>query len=201
MDAQILIKLRPGADLHRAEGAAKAAAASYGKPHVQDLAEYRASVTSGVNTILGLVYVMLALAIIIALMGIANTLTLSIHERTRELGLLRAVGQSRRQTRAMIRWESVLIAVFGTIGGALLGLFLGWALVTASSTCGARGVLRAARAVGDLPGRGSDRGRAGRYPAGAPGRAPGHPHRPGRGLTSGRDVISVSDPGPGRAGV
>jgi putative ABC transport system permease protein len=134
LDAQILLELRPGADVHRTKAAVKAVAASYGKPRVQDLAEYRASVTNGVNTILGLVYVMLALAIIIALMGIANTLTLSIHERTRELGLLRAVGQSRRQTRAMIRWESVLIAIFGTVGGALLGLFLGWALVTASST-------------------------------------------------------------------
>ncbi len=133
MDAQILLELRPGADLHRAETAAKAVAVGYGQPRVQDFAEYRTSVTSGVNTVLGLVYVLLALAIVIALMGIANTLTLSIHERTRELGLLRAVGQSRRQTRAMIRWESVLIAVFGTVGGALLGLFLGWALVTASS--------------------------------------------------------------------
>jgi len=84
---------------------------------VQDRAEYRASVTSGVNTILGLIYVMLALAILIALMGITNTLTLSIHERTRELGLLRAVGQSRRQARSMIRWESLIIAVFGTVGG------------------------------------------------------------------------------------
>ena len=60
---------------------------------------------------------MLALAIVIALMGVANTLSLSIHERTRELGLLRALGQTRAQTRGMIRWESVIIAVFGTLGG------------------------------------------------------------------------------------
>jgi putative ABC transport system permease protein len=76
---------------------------------------------------------MLGLAIIIALMGIANTMSLSIHERVRELGLLRAVGADRSQVRSMIRWESVVIALFGTIGGLALGLFLGWALVTAGA--------------------------------------------------------------------
>ncbi len=77
---------------------------------------------------------MLALAIVIALMGVANTLSLSIHERTRELGLLRALGQTRAQTRGMIRWESVIIAVFGTLGGVILGTFLGWAVVRSSSS-------------------------------------------------------------------
>ena len=101
---------------------------------MQDHAEYRRSATQGINTILGLIYVMLVLAILIALMGISNTLSLSIHERTRELGLLRAVGQVRAQTRSMIRWESVLIALFGTVGGVSLGVFLGWALVRASAT-------------------------------------------------------------------
>jgi putative ABC transport system permease protein len=79
---------------------------------------------------------MLALAVVIALMGIANTLSLSIHERVRELGLLRAVGQSRRQARSMVRWESVTISVLGTTGGVMLGLFLGWALVEAVSAGG-----------------------------------------------------------------
>src|SRR5690606_40378451 len=77
------------------------------------------------------VYAMLALAILIALMGIANTLSLSIHERTRELGLLRAVGQTRRQLRAMVRGEAVTVALFGTLCGLGLGLFLGWAMVEA----------------------------------------------------------------------
>jgi putative ABC transport system permease protein len=72
---------------------------------------------------------MLALAILIALMGIANTLSLSIHERTRELGLLRAVGAARSTLRSMVRWESVIIALFGAVGGLGVGLFLGWALV------------------------------------------------------------------------
>ena len=81
---------------------------------------------------LTLVYALLALAVLIALLGIANTLTLAIHERTRELGLLRAVGQTRSQLRAMVRWESVLVAAFGTAGGLGLGAFLGWVLVKAS---------------------------------------------------------------------
>jgi putative ABC transport system permease protein len=71
--------------------------------------------------------------VIIALMGIGNTLSLSIHDRTRELGLLRAVGQDRSQMRSTVRWESVIIAVFGTIGGVGLGAFLGWGLIRALS--------------------------------------------------------------------
>jgi len=66
-------------------------------------------------------------------MGIPNTLSLSVYERIRELGLLRAVGETRRQLRSMIRWESVIVAVFGTVGGLGVGLFLGWALVKAAS--------------------------------------------------------------------
>ena len=77
------------------------------------------------------VYAMLALAVVIALMGIANTLSLSIHERTREFGLLRAIGQTRREVRSTVRWESVIVAIFGTVGGIGLGTFLGWGLMRA----------------------------------------------------------------------
>jgi putative ABC transport system permease protein len=129
----VLIKLKPGAALGPARAAVTAATATAGQPRVQDRAQYQASAASYVTTVLGLVYVMLALAIVIALMGVANTLSLSIHERTRELGLLRALGQTRAQARGMIRWESVIIAVFGTLGGVILGTFLGWAVVRSSS--------------------------------------------------------------------
>jgi putative ABC transport system permease protein len=88
--------------------------------------------------LLGIVYVLLVLAILIALMGIANTLALSVHERRRELGLLRAVGQTRRQVRAMLRGEAFLVAAFGTLGGIGLGVFLGWALVGAAGVETAR---------------------------------------------------------------
>jgi putative ABC transport system permease protein len=88
--------------------------------------------SAGADMFLTIIYALLALAIIIALMGIANTLSLSVHERTRELGLLRAVGETRGQLRAMVRWESVIVATFGVVGGVGLGVFLGWALVEAA---------------------------------------------------------------------
>ncbi len=134
LNSMVLIKLKPSVRLGSAQAAVTAATAAAGQQRVQDRDQYLASATSGVNTILGLVYVMLALAIVIALMGVANTLSLSIHERTRELGLLRALGQTRAQARGMIRWESVIIAVFGTAGGVILGTFLGWAVVRSSSS-------------------------------------------------------------------
>jgi putative ABC transport system permease protein len=134
IDRQVLVKLDGQVDATVVKSQITDTARPYGNPRVQTLAEYRTSATEGVNTILGLIYVMLALAIVIALMSIANTLSLSIHERSRELGLLRAVGQTRRQARSMVRWESVIIATFGTLGGILLGTFLGWGLVKASSS-------------------------------------------------------------------
>jgi putative ABC transport system permease protein len=86
-----------------------------------------------IDQLLGLIYAMLALAILIALLGIANTLALSIIERTRELGMMRAVGMTRSQLRSMIRWESVIIAIQGTVLGLVVGVLFGWALVTALS--------------------------------------------------------------------
>ena len=75
-----------------------------------------------VNRLLILIYVLLALAVLISLFGIANTLALSIHERTRELGMLRAIGMSRRQVRTMIRYEAVITALIGAILGMALGI-------------------------------------------------------------------------------
>jgi putative ABC transport system permease protein len=131
-DATVLVKLRDGVGLDDGRVAVAAVADRFGGPTVQTRAEYAASVTQGLDVLLGVVYVLLALAILIALMGIANTLALSAHERTREIGLLRAVGQDRRQVRSMVRYESVLIALFGTLGGLLIGTFLGWAVTRAA---------------------------------------------------------------------
>jgi putative ABC transport system permease protein len=94
-----------------------------------DQTAFKAERVKPVRQMLGLVYTLLALAIVIALLGIGNTLALSIFERTRELGVLRAVGMTRRQLRASIRWESVIIALQGTVLGVLIGVFFGWALV------------------------------------------------------------------------
>ena len=75
-----------------------------------------------INQLVGFFYVLLALAIVISLLGIVTTLALSIHERTRELGMLRAVGMSRRQVRTMVRYESVITALIGAILGTVLGV-------------------------------------------------------------------------------
>ncbi|MEU7059091.1 ABC transporter permease [Streptomyces sp. NPDC046197] len=131
-DTLVAVSLRPGVDTDAGKAAVRKVAARYGNPQVQTRDEYAQSSAGGIDMMLTLVYALLALAVLIALLGIANTLTLAVHERTRELGLLRAVGQTRPQLRAMVRWESVLVAAFGTAGGLALGAFLGWVLVKAS---------------------------------------------------------------------
>jgi putative ABC transport system permease protein len=93
-------------------------------------AQFESNEKKQINELLGLIYVLLALAIVIALIGIVNTLMLSVFERTHEIGLLRAVGMRRRQVRAMIRSESVIIALFGAVVGIVIGTALGVALAS-----------------------------------------------------------------------
>jgi putative ABC transport system permease protein len=85
--------------------------------------ELKQNQSKGFNQLLGLIYALLSLAVIVSIFGIVNTLVLTIHERTRELGLLRAVGMSRRQVRRLVRYESVVTALIGAILGAVLGVF------------------------------------------------------------------------------
>jgi putative ABC transport system permease protein len=131
LDWQIYVKKASGTSLDQARTAVEQVTSAYPGVKVLDEKEFGQSITKQFDQMLALVYALLALAIIIALMGIGNTLALSIVERTRELGLLRAVGMTRQQLRSSIRWESVIIAVQGTLLGLLIGLFLGWALVRA----------------------------------------------------------------------
>ena len=93
-------------------------------------AQFEQAQQNSINQTLGLVYVLLALAVIVALIGIVNTLMLSVFERTREIGLLRAVGMQRRQVRAMIRSEAVIVALFGAVVGIVIGAGLGIALAS-----------------------------------------------------------------------
>ena len=133
-DTQVFVKKAPGATT---AAAVKTVAAQYAPgTTVQDQAAYKTEQTKPINQILALIYTLLALAILIALLGIGNTLALSIFERTRELGVMRAVGMTRRQLRSTIRWESVIIALQGTFLGLLVGVFFGWALVLAQKNQG-----------------------------------------------------------------
>ncbi|GAA5033796.1 ABC transporter permease [Streptomyces siamensis] len=131
-DTLVAVSFKDGVSTADGRAAVEKVAQRFGNPEVQTRDEYARSSAGGIDMMLTLVYALLALAVLIALLGIANTLTLAVHERTRELGLLRAVGQTRAQLRAMVRWESVLVAAFGTAGGLALGAFLGWVLVKAS---------------------------------------------------------------------
>ncbi|HTT90869.1 MAG TPA: FtsX-like permease family protein, partial [Acidimicrobiales bacterium] len=126
---------QPGAVLLRTSGPnveneVTKAVAGYSNVKVQSRAQFEQAETNQINQTLGLIYVLLALAVLVALIGIVNTLMLSVFERTREIGLLRAVGMGRRQVRLMVRSESVILAVFGAIIGIAIGTGMGIALVS-----------------------------------------------------------------------
>jgi putative ABC transport system permease protein len=123
-DTVAVVSLQPEANVDRAK---KQINALLDKrfPTVDSLnqRELKDRQSRGFNQLLGLVYALLSLAVIVSIFGIVNTLVLTIHERTRELGLLRAVGMSRRQVRRLVRYESVVTALIGGILGAVLGVF------------------------------------------------------------------------------
>ncbi|WP_231598758.1 ABC transporter permease [Corynebacterium occultum] len=97
---------------------------------VMDSQEISGQSTQAIDLMLNILYALLALAVIIAVLGIVNTLTLNVIERRQEIGMLRAVGSQRAQVRTMITLEAVQIALFGALMGVLIGLFLGWSFVT-----------------------------------------------------------------------
>jgi putative ABC transport system permease protein len=131
LDTAVLVKLAHGVSIDQARPAIAKVAKTFANVKVQDREQFIKAQSSQINQLLAFIYVLLFLALIIALFGITNTLVLSVVERTRELGLLRAVGMTRSQLRTMIRWEAVLIALFGTVGGLGVGIFFGWAFIHA----------------------------------------------------------------------
>ena len=103
--------------------------AGFPNAKVQTRQQFIDNQISGLNSILNILYVLLALSIIVSLFGIVNTLVLTVFERTREIGMLRAIGLTRRQTRRMIRHESVITALIGAFVGIVLGLILAGLLI------------------------------------------------------------------------
>ncbi|WP_063039298.1 ABC transporter permease [Nocardia grenadensis] len=124
-DVAVLIKARPGTDLASMRTDLEQATEEFVIVQVQDREEFKGENAKQINNLLAILYGLLALAVVIAVLGIVNTLALSVVERRREIGMLRAVGTQRAQVRRTIYLESMLIAVFGALVGAILGLGLG----------------------------------------------------------------------------
>jgi putative ABC transport system permease protein len=134
-DAQIYLKTE-GGPTPRNRAPIEKTMKAYPGGKVQDQAQFKAAQSKQIDQLLNLVKALLLFAIFIALFGIANTLGLSIIERTRELGLMRAVGMTRRQVRSLVRWEAVIIALLGAFLGIVIGVAFGWVLVKALSSQG-----------------------------------------------------------------
>ena len=130
-DRKLFVKVDPTVPAAQSRAALDAALTTWPNAVVQDGAGFERSIAEPIDALLNLVYGLLALAVVIALIGIANTLALSVHERTRELGLLRAIGMQRRQLRRTVRREALLIAILGTALGAVLAVGGAWAIVKA----------------------------------------------------------------------
>ena len=136
LDVFVFVKAEEGADVAVVQSGLEEALVPYPNIEVQDQAAFRDKYASFLNQVLNLVTALLLLAVIIALFGVMNTLFLSIYERTRELGLFRAVGLTRRQTRSMVRWEAVIISIMGALFGVVIGIAFGWALQQALASEG-----------------------------------------------------------------
>jgi putative ABC transport system permease protein len=134
---QFVLVLKPGdVSTAKADATIKGIANKFGGISADNKAEFKDRQLAQFNQILNLMYVLLLFAVFIALIGIVNTLALSIYERTREIGLLRAVGMSRVQTRRMVRGEALIVAVFGSLLGLAIGLLFGRALIASLSDQG-----------------------------------------------------------------
>jgi putative ABC transport system permease protein len=127
-DFSVYVATAAGVSDADAEAAIAAVSGDYPTADLQSRSEYVEDQASQVDQLVNLMYGLLGLAILIALISIANSISLSIHERTRELGLVRAVGMTRHQTASTVRWEAAIVALLGTGLGALLGVFFGWAI-------------------------------------------------------------------------
>lgn len=124
------VSLAEGVTLDEGKSTAQAALDEFPNVAVDTRAEFIADAEAQIDQLVALFSGLLGLALVIALLGIANTQALSIVERTREIGLLRAVGMARRQVRSMVRWEPIVIALFGALLGILIGSAIGFAVVS-----------------------------------------------------------------------
>lgn len=123
--------IKTGVESEAADATLAMLETAYPQVTFENQTDFKESIEGQIDQLLVVINAMLVLAIVVALVGIANTMALSVYERTREIGLLRAVGMSRRQARRMIRWEAVQVALFGSLLGVAVGLVFGVGIVTA----------------------------------------------------------------------
>ncbi|MDX6287220.1 MAG: putative transport system permease protein [Frankiales bacterium] len=131
LDGVLLVKTAPGVSPDAARAALTDVVKDYPNDEVKNRKEFIGQTVDSINGLLAFITALLILSVLIAVIGIINTLALSVIERTRELGLLRAVGLSRRQTRSMIRTEAIVVALFGAVLGLVVGTALGVAITKA----------------------------------------------------------------------
>jgi putative ABC transport system permease protein len=136
LDFVLAVATAEGVSAEAARAAIEGAAEAFPNVTVRDQIEYRESQEAQVDQILVIFNGLLILAVIIALFGITNTLALSVFERTREIGLLRAVGMTRRQVQRTVFWEAIMVAVIGAVLGILVGLFFGVVVTAALASQG-----------------------------------------------------------------
>ncbi len=129
--AWISVLFPEGADTDASRAAVEAYTDAYPQVAVEDRTELRETQEKQLDQLLSIIQVFLGLSLLIAVLGITNTMALSVYERTRELGLLRAIGMTRRQLRRMVRWEAVIIALFGGLLGVAMGVLFGLAAIAA----------------------------------------------------------------------
>jgi putative ABC transport system permease protein len=130
-DNFVAAKLSKGFAAEDLEQELGAIAAAYPEALIQTKSEFQKTTENRIDQLLVTVNALVGFAVVIAMLGIVNTLILSVFERTREIGLLRAVGMTRRQTRRMVRWEAIIVSVFGGVLGISLGVVLGFVAVQA----------------------------------------------------------------------
>ena len=127
----IAVSIAEGADQADVDLAISSLVAEFPAADIETTKEFQDRAVGMIDQVLTMVNIMVALAVVIALIGIANTLALSVFERTRELGLVRAVGMTKRQLRRMVRFEAALVATFGAVLGVSVGILFGWGVVQA----------------------------------------------------------------------
>jgi putative ABC transport system permease protein len=131
-----LVAMEPGANPAAVQRALRASLHSFPAAEVRSAAEYRESIEGQLDQMANMLYALLAMSVLISVFGIANSLYLSVHERTREFGLLRAIGTTSTQVKRVVRYESVITAVIGGLLGIAIGLAFAWLMVQALADLG-----------------------------------------------------------------